>query len=90
VSDAQARIRTDPASPEAVFALLNELRSTGADDEERYGLYADDVVIEFPFAPQGRPRRLVGRAALREFYDAVRARSLGHGAPSHRRRARGA
>lgn len=27
-------------------------------------LFADDVVFEFPFAPEGLPRRLDGRAAL--------------------------
>ncbi|MFI0572647.1 nuclear transport factor 2 family protein [Streptomyces tendae] len=28
------------------------------------GLWADDGVMEFPFAPEGRPRRLEGRAAV--------------------------
>ncbi|MCS0604882.1 nuclear transport factor 2 family protein [Streptomyces sp. LP11] len=28
------------------------------------GLWAEDGVMEFPFAPEGRPRRLAGRAAV--------------------------
>ncbi|GHA73984.1 hypothetical protein GCM10010330_29250 [Streptomyces tendae] len=28
------------------------------------GLWADDGVMEFPFAPEGRPRRLEGREAV--------------------------
>ncbi|WP_433578252.1 nuclear transport factor 2 family protein [Nocardia brasiliensis] len=30
-------------------------------------LFADDAVIEFPFAPAGRPTRLDGRTALGEY-----------------------
>lgn len=28
------------------------------------GLFTDDIIFEFPFAPEGLPRRLEGRAAL--------------------------
>jgi uncharacterized protein len=31
------------------------------------GLFTDDAVIEFPFAPPGRPDRLEGRAAVHEY-----------------------
>ncbi|MCP2332508.1 nuclear transport factor 2 family protein [Actinoalloteichus caeruleus] len=30
-------------------------------------LYADDAVLELPFAPPGAPRRLEGRAAIHEY-----------------------
>ena len=30
-------------------------------------LCAEDAVFEFPFAPEGRPGRIVGRAALRDY-----------------------
>jgi len=30
--------------------------------------WADDGVLEFPFAPQGFPARVEGKAALREFF----------------------
>jgi uncharacterized protein len=32
-------------------------------------LYADDAVMEFPFAPPGRPERLDGRAAVEAYLD---------------------
>ncbi|MEV7871095.1 nuclear transport factor 2 family protein [Streptomyces sp. NPDC088124] len=32
-------------------------------------LYADDAVMEFPFAPPGRPQRLDGRAAVEAYLD---------------------
>jgi hypothetical protein len=35
---------------------------------------ADDVIFEFPFAPDGRPRRLEGRGQAREYLDAVYSR----------------
>jgi uncharacterized protein len=31
------------------------------------GLFADDAVMEFPFAPPGRPGRLDGRAAVHDY-----------------------
>ncbi|MEU6214683.1 nuclear transport factor 2 family protein [Streptomyces sp. NPDC047023] len=31
------------------------------------GLWAEDGVMEFPFAPPGRPRRLEGRAAVADY-----------------------
>jgi ketosteroid isomerase-like protein len=38
------------------------------------GQCADDVIFEFPFAPDGRPRRLEGREQAREYLDTVYAR----------------
>ncbi|WP_033338761.1 nuclear transport factor 2 family protein [Catenuloplanes japonicus] len=32
-------------------------------------LYADDAVMEFPFAPPGRPQRLNGRAEVEAYLD---------------------
>ncbi|GAA0222606.1 nuclear transport factor 2 family protein [Cryptosporangium japonicum] len=32
-------------------------------------LYADDAVMEFPFAPPGRPTRLEGRSAVESYLD---------------------
>ncbi|MFI8998782.1 nuclear transport factor 2 family protein [Streptomyces sp. NPDC053542] len=31
------------------------------------GLWAEDGVMEFPFAPEGRPRRLEGKAAVGDY-----------------------
>ncbi|MGD1052305.1 MAG: hypothetical protein ABR950_00585 [Candidatus Dormibacteria bacterium] len=31
------------------------------------GRCADDVILEFPIAPEGRPRRLDGREQVREY-----------------------
>ena len=36
-----------------------------------FGRYADDVIFEFPFAPDGRPRSLEGREQVRAYLDAV-------------------
>ncbi|HEV2560302.1 MAG TPA: nuclear transport factor 2 family protein [Microvirga sp.] len=45
-------------------------------------LCADDVVAEFPFAPQGSPRRLEGRDALfeylRNYPSVINVRSIPH------------
>jgi ketosteroid isomerase-like protein len=41
--------------------------------EEVAGLWAEDVVVETPFAPPGRPRRVEGRAAVLEMARAGRA-----------------
>ena len=38
------------------------------------GRCADDVIFEFPFAPDGRPRRLEGREHIRAYLDAVYSR----------------
>lgn len=37
------------------------------DMAEFVALFADDAVMEFPFAPPDRPSRLSGRAAVREY-----------------------
>lgn len=42
--------------------LLRELTSNSAEMDEE--LWAEDVVVEVPFAPAGRPRRFEGRAAF--------------------------
>src|SRR4028119_1804239 len=45
-------------------------------------LCADDVVAEFPFAPEGSPRRLEGREALynylRNYPSVINVRSIPH------------
>ncbi|AZL60519.1 nuclear transport factor 2 family protein [Tabrizicola piscis] len=35
-----------------------------ASADSMLGLFADDVIFEFPYAPEGLPRRLEGKAAL--------------------------
>jgi uncharacterized protein len=46
------------------------------------GLYAEDAVMEFPFAPPGRPGRLEGRAEVHEYLagypDQLDVREIGH------------
>ncbi|RMI38648.1 hypothetical protein EBN88_16490 [Streptomyces triticirhizae] len=52
-------------SPREVFAL-KEQRVLRFDMAGQADLFAEDGVMEFPFAPAGTPRRLEGRAAIRE------------------------
>ncbi|MFJ6688824.1 nuclear transport factor 2 family protein [Streptomyces sp. NPDC091294] len=55
-----------PAGPAAVPELFRHgLRLLLDKDIDAWvGLWADDGVMEFPFAPEGRPRRLAGREAV--------------------------
>lgn len=56
--------------PRAVFDDL--VAATLANDPDRLvAVYAPDVVIEMPFAPQGVPSRTHGRAAFRDRLTAV-------------------
>jgi uncharacterized protein len=48
------------------------------DMERVASCYADDAVLEFPFAPRGMPRRLEGREAIRAAL--VRAREASRAA----------
>jgi ketosteroid isomerase-like protein len=53
-----------PRSP-AQRALSEHLRLTAAGETEKWAdLFAADGVLEFPYAPQGVPKRLQGRDAL--------------------------
>lgn len=56
-----------PASPEA---LLREHLATITHDHPRWlALFADDAVVEFPYAPSvGRPARLEGKTALDAYF----------------------
>jgi hypothetical protein len=40
------------------------------------GLFADDGVLAYPFAPPGQPRELRGREAIRDFHDVPGRREL--------------
>ena len=54
--------------PSAAALLRHSLDLFLAKDMKGWSLLcADDVVAEFPFAPQGSPRRLEGREALHEY-----------------------
>ncbi len=54
--------------PSAVERLRHSLDTFLAKDIKGWSLLcADDVVAEFPFAPEGSPRRLEGREALYEY-----------------------
>jgi ketosteroid isomerase-like protein len=44
------------------------LASTG-DFDAYLELFHDEIVFEFPFAPPGRPHRVEGKSALREYLD---------------------
>lgn len=55
-----------PTPPEAVFReALSRLANQDLDGW--MALCADDIVFEFPFAPDGRPKRLDGKAAVAEY-----------------------
>jgi len=53
-----------PASPRQVVERLHRLVAEG-DLEGQAELFAADGVLEWPFAPDGVPRRLEGREAIR-------------------------
>ena len=54
--------------PTAVELLRNSLDTFLAKDMKGWSLLcADNVVAEFPFAPQGSPKRIEGREALYEY-----------------------
>jgi ketosteroid isomerase-like protein len=69
--------------PSAVERLRHSLDTFLAKDIKGWSLLcADDVVAEFPFAPQGSPRRLEGREALyeylRKYPSVINLRSIPH------------
>jgi ketosteroid isomerase-like protein len=60
--------------PREVFALMQrQWVDDAADPDYMDDLLADDVVIESPFAPPGRPRRFQGRSEFLAFARAGRA-----------------
>ena len=69
--------------PSAAELLRHSLDLFLAKDMKGWSrLCADDVVAEFPFAPEGSPRRLEGREALYEYLrnypSVIDVRSLPH------------
>ena len=63
ISPASPAPSTSPASPEDLYR--HSLRLLLDKDIPAWvGLWAEDGVMEFPFAPDGRPRRLEGREAI--------------------------
>jgi ketosteroid isomerase-like protein len=69
--------------PSAVELLRRSLDTFLAKDMQAWSLLcADDVVAEFPFAPQGSPSRLEGREALYEYLrnypSVINVRSIPH------------
>ena len=69
--------------PSAAELLRHSLDLFLAKDMKGWSLLcADDVVAEFPFAPEGSPRRLEGREALYEYLrnypSVIDVRSLPH------------
>jgi hypothetical protein len=69
--------------PFAVERLRHSLDTFLAKDMNGWSLLcADDVVAEFPFAPEGSPRRLEGREALynylRNYPSVINVRSIPH------------
>jgi uncharacterized protein len=57
-------------SPEAVFAAATAAISNG-DVDGWLALCRDDVVLEFPYAPTGRPRRVEGKPAVEDYLRAI-------------------
>lgn len=72
---------TQPAlpGPREVFARLREV-VLQFDMDAQADLYAEDGVLEWPFAPDGMPRRVAGREAIRHVLVPLgeRARAAGH------------
>ncbi|WP_029117674.1 nuclear transport factor 2 family protein [Mycobacterium sp. URHB0044] len=66
---AETRTRTTPGE---VFTQAMAAVSAG-DLQGWMALCRDDIVIEFPFAPPGRPRRLEGKAAVEQYMRTVPA-----------------
>ncbi len=61
---------TDPAHA----VLLRSIELLTAMDLDGYvDLFADDAVIEFPYAPPGRPRRLNNPSSVRDYVMAIAA-----------------
>ncbi|WP_211222530.1 nuclear transport factor 2 family protein [Actinokineospora enzanensis] len=54
-------------------AMFERMQRRWIDGEPIGDLLAEDVVVEMPFAPAGRARRIEGRAAFVEFAAAGRA-----------------
>ena len=70
-------------TPSAVDLLRHSFDRFLAKDMKGWSLLsADDVVAEFPFAPEGSPRRLEGREALYEYLrnypSVINLRSIPH------------
>jgi uncharacterized protein len=63
---------TTSAAPAWFTTALESLR---AGDLATYlEMYDDDAVHEFPFAPEGRPKRLEGKSAIAEYMKKLPAR----------------
>ncbi|MEU9123570.1 nuclear transport factor 2 family protein [Streptomyces sp. NPDC048506] len=60
---------SEPGSVEGPLEVLERRRAVvvARDMEAFADLFAEDGVIEMPFAPEGAPSRLEGREAIREF-----------------------
>lgn len=61
---------SESASPRDVIERLIQGISKGR-WQELHELYAEDAVVEYPFALPGRPARLAGRSAIRRYFAAV-------------------
>lgn len=63
-----------PVSSPAHAVLLKSIELLAAMDLDGYvGLFAEDAVIEFPFAPPGRPDRLDDPSSVRDYVMAIGA-----------------
>lgn len=61
---------------EATEVVERYFRSGMAGDRNgRVDLFTEDGVVEFPFAPEGMPRRFEGRAAIGEMFTTLGARA---------------
>ncbi|MFJ8746136.1 nuclear transport factor 2 family protein [Embleya sp. NPDC127516] len=59
------RTEDDARRAAAQHALAEHLRLTAAGDTEEWvKLFAPDAVLEFPYAPDGVPKQVIGRDAL--------------------------
>jgi SnoaL-like domain len=61
---------SESASPRAVLERLLPGISAGR-WHELHELYAEEAVVEYPFALAGGPEQLAGRETIRRYFDAV-------------------
>jgi ketosteroid isomerase-like protein len=60
---------TSPTPTEVFQQILTGMAA--GDEEALVGRCRDDVVFEFPFAPDGRPRKVQGKEAVAEYLAVV-------------------
>ena len=68
---------TSPVHRDAAQALDEHLEHIGHDMQRWIELFADDAVVEFPYAPPGLPGRFEGKEAIDHYFRATPEKFLG-------------